>query len=70
MDSDKTTDEVITSETPSSNLDNVAAKIDGSVYGTEIHDNASDEINANWTKFLTFINTSSDTDSRLNYQII
>ena len=62
MDSDKTTDEVITSETPSSNLDNVAAKIDGSVYGTEIHDSASEELNANWTKFLTFINTSSDTD--------
>ena len=62
MDSDKATDEVITSETPSSNLDNVAAKIDGSVYGTEIHDSASDEINANWTKFLTFINTSSDED--------
>ena len=62
MDSDKATDEVITSETPSSNLDNVAAKIDGSVYGTEIHDSASDEINANWTKFLTFINTSNDAD--------
>lgn len=62
MDSDKATDEVITSETPSSNLDNVAAKIDGSVYGTEIHDSASDELNANWTKFLTFINTSSDAD--------
>lgn len=62
MNSDKATDEVITSETPSSNLDNVAAKIDGSVYGTEIHDSASEELNANWTKFLTFINTSSDTD--------
>lgn len=62
MDSDNSADECITLETPSSNLDNVAAKIDGSVYGTEIHDNASDEINANWTKFLTFINTSSDTD--------
>ncbi len=62
MNGDKDTDEVITSETPSSNLDNVAAKIDGSVYGTEIHDSASEELNANWTKFLTFINTSSDTD--------
>lgn len=62
MDSDNATDEVITSETPSSNLDNVTAKIDGSVYGTEIHDSASEELNANWTKFLTFINTSSDTD--------
>lgn len=62
MDSDKTTDEVITSETPSSNLDNASAKIDGSMYGTEIHDSASDELNANWTKFLTFINTSSDAD--------
>lgn len=62
MDSDKATDEVITSETPSSNLDNTTAKIDGSVYGTEIHDSASEELNANWTKFLTFINTSSDTD--------
>lgn len=62
MDSDNHTDECITLETPSSNLDNVTAKIDGSVYGTEIHDSASEELNANWTKFLTFINTSSDTD--------
>ena len=66
MDSDKATDEVITCETPSSNLDNVAAKIDGAVYGTEIHDNASDEINANWIKFLNFINTSSNEDFKSN----
>lgn len=62
MDSNNATDECITCETPSSNLDNVSAKIDGSVYGTEIHDSASEELNTNWTNFLTFINTSSDTD--------
>lgn len=62
MDSDNATDECITLETSSSNLDDVTAKIDGSVYGTEIHDAASAELNSNWTKFLTFINTSSDAD--------
>lgn len=62
MDSNNATDECITCETPSSNLDNVSAKIDGLVYGTEIHDSASEELNTNWTNFLTFINTSSDTD--------
>lgn len=58
MDSDN--EEAITCETSASNLDDPKAKIDGQQYATVVQDKASDELNANWAKFLNFINTSTD----------
>lgn len=60
MDSDITGEEAITCETSSSNLDDPQVKIDGQKYATVVQDKASDVLNTNWTKFLNFINTSTD----------
>ena len=60
MDSDIAGEEAITCETSSSNLDDPQIKIDGQKYATVVQDKASDELNTNWTRFLNFINTSTD----------
>lgn len=63
MDSDNSKHEVISSTNyanPWGGDHN--ATIDGKVYATEIHDGATPTLKDNFKKFLTFINTASDTD--------
>lgn len=54
--------EAITLETPQSNLDSATATVDGKNYATVKSDTASDALKANFTKFLSFINTANDVD--------
>lgn len=62
MDSDNKAEEAITNEMPTENLDNPADKIDGKNFATVIQDTIDPAIQENFTKFLTFINTSNDND--------
>ena len=60
MDSDNNDNEVIVNEVASSNYSDTTKTIDGENYSTEIHDKANDTLKENFTKFLTFVNTSND----------
>lgn len=54
--------EAITLETPQSNLDSADATVDGKNYATVKNDAANDVLKANFTKFLSFLNTANDAD--------
>lgn len=54
--------EAITLENPQSNLDSANATVDGKNYATVKSDTASDALKANFTKFLSFLNTANDAD--------
>lgn len=71
MDSDNKDNEVIVSEIAASNYSDITKNIDGENYSTVVHDKANDTLKENFTKFLTFINTSNDTDfkTKLNNYI-
>lgn len=62
MDSDNKAHEAITNETPDENLNNPQDKIDGTHFATVLQDKVNPDVQANFTKFLTFINTANDTD--------
>ena len=62
MDSKDATNEAITCEGVSSTFNDVTKTIDGETYATVVQDTASDELKANFTKFLQFLNTSTDDD--------
>ena len=62
MDSDNTAHEAITNETPDENLNNPQDKIDGNHFATVLQDKVNPDVQANFTKFLTFINTANDAD--------
>lgn len=62
MDSDDENCEAITCEQDGSRLNDPAKNVDGVAYATVVHDKASDNLKTNFTKFLTFLNTSSDDD--------
>ena len=62
MDSDNTAHEAITNETPDENLNNPQDKIDGKHFATVLQDTVDPDVQTNFTKFLTFINTANDTD--------
>lgn len=62
MDSKDPKQEVISSGVSHDAFANANATIDGTNYEMEVHDTPSDAINANFTKFLQFINTASDDD--------
>ena len=63
MDSDNSKHEVISSTNYANPWGgDPNATIDGKVYATEIHDQATPTLKDNFSKFLNFINTSSDTD--------
>lgn len=62
MDSDNKAHEAITNETPDENLNNPQDKIDGNHFATVLQDTVDPEVQTNFTKFLTFINTANDTD--------
>lgn len=62
MDSDNKAHEAITNETPDENLNNPQDKIDGNHFATVLQDKVNPDVQANFTKFLTFINTANDAD--------
>ena len=63
MDSDNSKHEVISSTNYANPWGgDPNATVDGKVYATEIHDEATPTLKDNFKKFLTFINTASDTD--------
>lgn len=62
MDSDNKAHEAITNETPDENLNNPQDKIDGNHFATVLQKKVNPDVQANFTKFLTFINTANDTD--------
>lgn len=66
IDSNDPKQEAITNQSSSENLDNPSELIDGSHFATVVHDKASAELQTNFTKFLTFINTASDDDFKKN----
>ena len=66
IDSNDPKQEAITNQTSTDNLNNPNALIDGSDFATVVHDKASAELQTNFTKFLTFINTASDDDFKKN----
>lgn len=66
IDSDDPKQEAITNESPAENLDNPKELIDGSHFATLVNDKPSAELQTNFTKFLTFINTASDDDFKKN----
>lgn len=62
MDAKRDSQEVISTGVSHSTFADPNAVIDGNNYQTEIHDTSSDEINANFTKLLQFVNSSTDED--------
>ena len=64
MDSDNKAHEAITNESESSseNLNNPQDQIDGKHFSTVLQKNVNPDVQANFTKFLTFINTANDAD--------
>ena len=62
MDSDGRAHEAITIESPDENLNNPQDKIDGNHFATVLQDTVDPDVQTNFTKFLTFINTANDTD--------
>ena len=62
LDSDNPATEGIQCEQTGSNLSDPEQKIDGNSYSTIVQDKASDTLQTNFNKFLTFINTASDQD--------
>lgn len=68
MDSDNPKHEVISVEKSSDAFSDPAATVDGKDYGTEIHDTASETLKSNFTKFVDFVNNSSDDDFKAHLQ--
>lgn len=66
IDSDDPKQEAIEVISSNEHLSNPKDLIDGSSFGAVVHDKPSAELQANWTKFLTFINTASDDDFKQN----
>ena len=64
IDSDDPKQEAITNQ--GNHLNNSADLIDGSHFATVVNDKPSAELQTNFTKFLTFINTASDEDFKKN----
>ena len=62
MDSDNTAHEAITIEKPEENLNNPQDKIDGEYFDIVLQKKVNPDVQTNFTKFLTFINTANDTD--------
>lgn len=62
LDSDNPATEGIQCEQPGSNFSDPKQKLDGNSYSTIVQDKASETLQTNFNKFLTFINTSSDQD--------
>lgn len=62
LDSNNPATDGIQCEQPSANLSDPSQKIDGNYYSTIVQDKASDTLQTNFTKFLTFISNSSDQD--------
>ena len=68
MDEDNANHEIVTVEMPTKAFSDPTITIDGKNYATEIHDVANDELKANFTKFVQFVNTSSDSDFKAHIQ--
>lgn len=66
IDSNDPKQEAITNESPDENLTNPADLIDGSHFATVVNAKPSADLQTNFTKFLTFINTASDDDFKAN----
>ena len=62
MDSGNTAHEAITIEKPEENLNNPQDKIDGEYFDIVLQKKVNPDVQTNFTKFLTFINTANDTD--------
>ena len=62
MDSDNIAHEAITIEKPEENLNNPQDKIDGEYFDIVLQKKVNPDVQTNFTKFLTFINTANDTD--------
>ena len=68
MDEDNPKHEVISVEKSYDAFADPKATVDGKDYSVEIHDAASDTLKANFTKFVDFINKSSDEDFKAHLQ--
>lgn len=62
MDSKNDQHEVVSVDISHDAFSSASASIDKINYETEIHDTASDTVNSNFTKFMNFINNSTDED--------
>lgn len=62
MDSKNDQHEVVSVDISHDAFSSASASIDKINYETEIHDTASDTVNSNFTKFMNFINNSTDVD--------
>lgn len=66
IDSNDPKQEAITNLVGNEYLDDPKMSIDGTHFGTVVNSKPSAELQANFTKFLTFINTASDDDFKKN----
>lgn len=66
MDGNDPSNEAITCEVTNANFGDTTKTIDGKTYATVVQDAASDELKTNFTKFLQFLDTSTDDDFKVH----